>query len=70
MRTAGRIRLPIARKVYVSIPIKNGIIKSIKDVLYVPGLKKKNLLSVEQLANQGHTLMFNICTCYVLIKDK
>jgi hypothetical protein len=68
IRTAGRTNLPIVGKANVRLTIQSGEIKELSNVLYMPGVKK-NLLSIGQLADQGHIVLFNAKQCYVLDKD-
>lgn len=59
--TAGGAQLPVTGKGKVKFPGN----KAMSNVLYVPSIQK-NLLSVGQLADQGHNVLFTSRHCYVM----
>jgi hypothetical protein len=63
--TASGARLPVVGKGILHVEAN----KSIKPILYVPGLTK-NLLSVGKLTDTGHLVVFTPQSCFVLDKTE
>jgi hypothetical protein len=68
IRTANGQVLPVTAKGNVTIQEVTGEIKSIRNVLYVPGVRS-NLLSVGKFADLGHVVLFNSTQCLIFDKD-
>jgi hypothetical protein len=66
MFTAGGNSYHVTRRGRVLLKLSNGSIKSIKNVLYVPGIRR-NLLSIGCFIEQGYSAEFIKNTC--LIRD-
>lgn len=62
IRTAAGQILPVAHK--GTVKFKDCEVKSVHDILYVPGVKT-NLLSVGRFADLGHTIVFNSTSCLI-----
>ena len=65
IRTAAGQILPVVHKGNVNFSDKS--VKTVRDVLYVPGVKT-NLLSVGRFTDLGHTVLFNSSSCLIFEK--
>jgi hypothetical protein len=64
IRTAGGQIMPVEGQGTISTTTQSGKIKSVHNILYVPGVKT-NLLSVGKLTDLGYKVFFDSKRCYI-----